>query len=117
MEPKIEPERHKDHCEKWPGGLQNLAGLGPTLGSGGWPRTRPWGSLEGGSDAASPSQLLADLAQGQPWSLTTVYRGQVLGTVRLVPAACVGGRSDIGHESTLKVRGIMRQRSQMAHPI
>lgn len=65
----------------------------------------------------SLSQLLADLAQGQPWSLTTVCLGQVFGTVCLILAACVGGKSDIGLESTLKVRGIMRKRSQTAHPI
>ena len=36
----------------------------------------------------SLSQLLADLAQGQPWSLTTVCLGQVFGTVCLILAAC-----------------------------
>lgn len=46
-----------------------------------------------------------------------VYPGQVLGPVRLILATGVGGKSENGHESTLKGRGIMRKRSQMARPI
>lgn len=68
------------------------------------------GGPEGGSDAVSQSQLLAELAR-PILPLTTVYPGQVLGTVHLILATSVGGKSANGHESTLKVRGIMRKRS------
>ena len=56
------------------------------------------GGPEGGSDAVSQSQLLAELAR-PILPLTTVYPGQVLGTVHLILATSVGGKSDNGHES------------------
>lgn len=67
-----------------------------------WSLGGPWKE----SDAVSLSQLLADLAQRPTLVITTVCLGPVFGTVCLILAACVGGKSDIGLESTLKVRGM-----------